>query len=237
MNKTQVKNIIEAMLFVSDKPLFINEIKGALEGSGGTEIQDIISELSAEYEQTGRAFRIKEIAGGFQIVTDPVLSPWLKKLYKTSGSDRLSKPSLETLAIIAYKQPATKPEIESIRGVNVDGVLKTLIEKNLVRIVGRKETIGRPILYGTTSEFLQYFGLSSLKELPKLEEFNITEKDIELPEHLRKEDKEIDAPGEDRQSGMLNSQIPGTKSQIDSKDKLGTHPIFLFFLKKNGMCP
>ncbi len=190
MHKDQAKNIIEAMLFVSDKPLFLNEIKGALEDFNATGIKDIIIELSNEYRESGRAFSIKELAGGYQIVTDPVLSPWLKKLYKTSGADRLSGPSLETLAIIAYKQSVTKPEIEAIRGVNVDGVLKTLIEKNLVRIVGRKETIGRPILYGTTSEFLQYFGLSSLDELPKLEEFNITEKDIELPEHLKKEEDE-----------------------------------------------
>jgi len=188
MDKNQAKNIIEAMLFVSDKPLFVNEIKGVLEEFEGRDIKDLISCLAKEYEESSRAFRIKEIAGGFQIVTDPMLAPWLKKLYKTSGSDRLRGPSLETLAIIAYKQPVSKPEIEVIRGVNVDGVLKTLIEKNLVRIVGRKETVGRPILYGTSSEFLQYFGLSSLDELPKLEEFNITEKDIELPEHLQKEE-------------------------------------------------
>jgi len=188
MDKNQAKNIIEAMLFVSDKPLFVNEIKGVLEEFEGRDIKDLISCLAKEYEESSRAFGIKEIAGGFQIVTDPMLAPWLKKLYKTSGSDRLRGPSLETLAIIAYKQPVSKPEIEVIRGVNVDGVLKTLIEKNLVRIVGRKETVGRPILYGTSSEFLQYFGLSSLDELPKLEEFNITEKDIELPEHLQKEE-------------------------------------------------
>jgi len=155
-------------------------------------IKNIILELAKEYEDTQRSFSIKEIAGGFQIVTDPTLAPWLKKLYKTSGSDRLTGPSLETLAIVAYKQPATKPEIETIRGVNVDGVLKTLIEKNLVRIAGRKETVGRPILYGTTQEFLQYFGLNSLEELPRLEEFHITESDIELPEHLKKEEETQD---------------------------------------------
>jgi segregation and condensation protein B len=190
MDRKQAKNIIEAMLFVSDKPLFVNEIKGVLEEFDGRDIKDMVSELVKEYEETQRAFSIKEIAGGFQIVTDPMLAPWLKKLYKTSGLDRLTGPSLETLAIIAYKQPVTKPEIEAIRGVNVDGVLKTLIEKNLVRIAGRKETVGRPILYGTTSEFLQYFGLGSLEELPNMEEFHITEKDIELPEHLKEEQKD-----------------------------------------------
>ncbi len=189
MERTQIKNIIEAMLFVSDKPLFLSEIRIVLEGPDANEIKDVIAELTSEFETHGRALRIKEIAGGYQIVTDTVFAPWLKKLYKTAGADRLSGPSLETLAIIAYKQPATKPEIEAIRGVNVDGVLKTLIEKNLVKIMGRRETVGRPIIYGTTQEFLQYFGLNSLDELPKLEEFNFTEKDIELPEHLQKKEE------------------------------------------------
>lgn len=200
MDKTQIKNIIEAMLFVSEKPLFLHEIKNVLEGPDANEIKEIIAELANDYESSGRALRIKEIAGGYQIATDPVLAPWLKKLYKTAGADRLSGPSLETLAIIAYKQPVSKPEIESIRGVNVDGVLKTLVEKNLVKILGRKETVGRPIIYGTTQEFLQYFGLNSLDELPKLEEFHFTENDIELPEHLRKEkeaENELSEPSQE----------------------------------------
>jgi len=208
MERLQIKNIIEAMLFVSDKPLFLSEIKNVLEGPDSNEIRDVIAELAGEYEKQTSALRIKEIAGGYQIVTDPVLAPWLKKLYKTAGSDRLSGPSLETLAIIAYKQPATKPEIEAIRGVNVDGVLKTLIEKNLVKILGRRETVGRPIIYGTTQEFLQYFGLNSLEELPKLEEFNFTEKDIELPEHLQKDEE-----GEElkqQEGGGPDVQVGGT---------------------------
>ena len=199
MDKEQVKHIIEAMLFVSDKPLFVNEIKGVLEDVDARQVKDTLVELAKEYEDINRAFRIKEIAGGYQIVTNTTLAPWLKKLYKTSGADRLTGPSLETLAIVAYKHPATKPEIEAIRGVNVDGVLKTLIEKSLVKIVGRRETVGRPILYGTTSEFLQYFGLNSLEELPKLEEFNITEKDIELPEHLKQEEDGGSQQDESRQ--------------------------------------
>ncbi len=210
MDRRQAKNIIEAMLFVSDKPLFIQEIKGVLEEFDTRQIKDVIAELTKEYEETQRAFTVKEIAGGFQIVTDPMLAPWLKKLYKTSGADRLTGPSLETLAIVAYKQPVTKPEIEAIRGVNVDGVLKTLIEKILVRIAGRKETIGRPILYGTTQEFLQYFVLSSLGELPKLEEFHFTEKDIELPEHLRKEEEE---------TGPVDTQQPNTEEKQDEIKK------------------
>ncbi len=207
MNKDQAKNIIEAMLFVTDKPLFIKEIKGVLEEFETREIKEIINELSREYEDMARAFRLKEMAEGYQIVTDPMVSPWLKKLYKTSGAERLRGPSLETLAIIAYKQPVTKPEIEAIRGVNVDGVLKNMVEKNLVKIVGRKEALGRPILYGTTAEFLQYFGLGSLEELPKLEEFNVSERDIELPDHLKEEEQEQEAAGDESgalQEGMKN---------------------------------
>ena len=204
MERTQIKNIIEAMLFVSDKPLYLSEIKSVLEDPDTNEIKDVITELAGEYEKQTSALRIKEIAGGYQIVTDSVLAPWLKKLYKTAGADRLSGPGLETLAIIAYKQPATKPEIEAIRGVNVDGVLKTLIEKNLVKIMGRRETVGRPIIYGTTQEFLQYFGLNSLEELPKLEEFHFTEKDIELPEHLKKEEVQ------QQEGGDLDVQVGGT---------------------------
>ena len=209
MQRDQAKSIIEAMFFVTDKPLFVNEIKGALEEVDTREIKEIIAELAKEYESSSRAFRLKEIAGGYQIVTDPMLAPWLKKLYKTSGADRLRGPSLETLAIIAYKQPVSKAEIEAIRGVNVDGVLKTLIERNLIRIAGRKETVGRPIIYGTTSEFLQYFGLNSLEELPKLEGFNFTEEDIELPEHLKKKDEEevpVEATGENQEVVGENSE-------------------------------
>ncbi|MBU1062125.1 MAG: SMC-Scp complex subunit ScpB [Candidatus Omnitrophica bacterium] len=203
MDTIQAKNIIEAMLFVSDKPLFIKEIKLVIEEISVNEIKEIVANLQEEYEKANRVLKIKEIAGGYQIVTDPLIAPWLKKLYKTSGSDKLRGPSLETLAIVAYKQPVSKPEIEQIRGVNVDGVLKTLVEKNLIKIVGRKETIGRPILYGTSSEFLQYFGLNSLQELPRLEEFHIAEEDLQLPEHLKKEEQELI---EDRPQESLTSE-------------------------------
>jgi len=212
MERDQAKKIIEAMLFVSDKPLFMNEIKSVLEEVDTAQIKDIVSDLSKDYENSNRAFTIKEVAGGFQIVTDPVLAPWLKRLYKTSGADRLTGPSLETLAIVAYKQPASKPDIEAIRGVNVDGVLKTLVEKNLVKIAGRRETVGRPIIYGTTQEFLQYFGLSSLKDLPKLEEFNITEDDIELPDHLKKEEVAEDIE-EVKEADVLESSTEASSSE------------------------
>ncbi|MDO8526041.1 MAG: SMC-Scp complex subunit ScpB [Candidatus Omnitrophota bacterium] len=177
MESDQSKKIIEALLFVSDKPISIDALKDVLKDVEPTLIRGIIEELNGEYSSSGRSFAIKEIAGGFQMLTDPVYSRWISALYKRPP-DRLTGPSLETLAIIAYKQPLTRSQIELIRGVNVDGVLRTLEERNLIRSRGRMEAPGRPILYGTTTEFLQHFGLKSLEELPKLKEFQESDLDF-----------------------------------------------------------
>lgn len=171
MDKENYKKIIEALLFASDRPLILDEIKEVLGDLSQQEVRDLILELKNEYQNTGRSFAISEIAQGFQLTTDPAYAPWLKKLYKIHHKERLTMPSLETLAIVAYKQPITRTEIELIRGVNVDGVINTLLERNLIKITGRKEVIGRPFVYGTTREFLEFFGLKSLEDLPKLEEF------------------------------------------------------------------
>jgi segregation and condensation protein B len=170
MDRDSTKKVIEALLFVSDKPVSIDAIKDILKSVDPTDIRAMIEELNKEYAASNRSFSIKEIAGGFQMMTDPVYSKWILALYKRPP-DRLTGPALETLAIIAYRQPLTRSEIEVIRGVNVDGVLHTLEERNLIRTRGRVDGPGRPILYGTTQEFLQHFGLKSLEELPKLKEF------------------------------------------------------------------
>ena len=170
MDKDQAKRIIEALLFVSDKPVSIDALKDVLKEVDPTEIRAFVEELNGEYSTQGRSFSIKEIAGGFQMLTDPLFSRWISALYKRPP-DRLSGPSLETLAIVAYRQPITRADIEAIRGVNIDGVVKTLEDRNLIKTKGRVDGPGRPILYGTTNEFLQHFGLKSLEELPKLKEF------------------------------------------------------------------
>jgi segregation and condensation protein B len=170
MDKHEAKRIIEAILFVSDKPVSIMTLKDVLKEIEPADIRAYMEELNAEYGSSGRSFGIKEIAGGFQMLTDPVYSEWISSLYKRPP-DRLTGPALETLAIIAYKQPLTRSDIEMIRGVNVDGVLHTLEERALIRTRGRVDAPGRPILYGTTNEFLQHFGLKSLEDLPKLKEF------------------------------------------------------------------
>lgn len=161
---------IEALLFVSEKPLLIEQIKGVLDDMETDKIRDTLLDLKSDYERSGRGLRIVEIAGGFQIVTSSEAAETLKKFYKLRDAQRLSKSALETLAIIAYKQPVTRLDIESLRGVNVDGMIRSLMEKNLIRIAGRKDVIGRPFVYATTKQFLEYFGLASLADLPKAEE-------------------------------------------------------------------
>lgn len=176
MERDEAKKIVEALLFVSDKPLSIDTLRDVLKEAEITDVKGITDELNADYAGTGRSFQIKEIAGGFQMLTDPLYSRWISLLYK-KGPDRLTGPSLETLAIIAYKQPITRSEIEAIRGVNVERILHTLEDKELIRTRGRLEAPGRPILYGTTTQFLQHFGLKSLDELPKLKEFQESDLD------------------------------------------------------------
>lgn len=180
MTDNNTRAVIEALLFASDNPLTLQQIKNVLDNLDNSEIQAIIKELGIEYEQNNRGMRIIEVAGGFRIVTAPNLAPFLKKLYKTRHADKLSKPALETLAIIAYKQPITRSEIESIRNVNVDGMMANLLDRNLVRSVGRRKAPGRPRVYGTTRQFLEHFGLKSLDELPKIDDFvkNAQEQEI-----------------------------------------------------------
>jgi segregation and condensation protein B len=180
MPENNIKYAIEAMLFASEKPLTLEQLRQALDNLSPQEVRKVVEELRTELEQNNRGIRIAEIAGGFQMITASNFAPFLKKLFKDRHADRLSKQALETLAIIAYKQPLTRTEIELLRNVNVDGVMKSLLDKNLIRIAGRKKTPGRPIVYGTTRQFLEHFGLKSLEDLPKIEELNTPEIKKEL---------------------------------------------------------
>ncbi|MFH1645579.1 MAG: SMC-Scp complex subunit ScpB [Candidatus Omnitrophota bacterium] len=171
LDEELVKSVIEAIIFASDKPVSVKQIKSITECSDSRVIKKLIEELKQEYIDSKRSFNLVEIAGGFQFATDSFFARWLKKLYNLKQSEYLSGATLETLAIIAYRQPVTKTDMEFIRGVNVDGIVAKLLQKGLVKIMGRKEVIGRPFVYGTTNLFLQYFGLNSLEELPALPEF------------------------------------------------------------------
>ncbi|MFA6129816.1 MAG: SMC-Scp complex subunit ScpB [Candidatus Omnitrophota bacterium] len=179
MEENNLKSAIEALIFASDKPLTMEQIKKVLDIPDAAGVRKNIDELKTEYEAQNRGLRIVEIAGGFQMITSTAFAPFLKKLFKCRFSDKLSKPALESLAIIAYKQPLTRAEIESLRNVNVDGVMKSLLDKNLIRICGRKKIPGRPFVYGTTRQFLEHFGLKSLDDLPKMDEFSAMAKEME----------------------------------------------------------
>ena len=160
-----LKNIIESLLFVADGPLALDKIKEVLELDDHKLIREALHELQTDYESRTGAFVLREIAGGYQFRSRPEYVPWIKKLIQPKPA-RLSKAALETLAIIAYKQPVIRSDVEHLRGVDCGGVLRMLLERNLVRVLGRKEIPGRPIIYATTKQFLEVFDLKNLKDLP-----------------------------------------------------------------------
>ncbi len=166
----ETKAIIECLLFVSKEPLTLKDMAQVLE-MPENDIKVLADELMSEYNNNCRGININLVANGYQMCTRPEMAGYIEKLYKPQGTHGLSKAALETLAIVAYKQPITRAEIEAIRGVKVDSAIGTLVEKNLLREVGRKEGPGRPMLFGTTPSFLRYFGLQDLSGLPDPDEF------------------------------------------------------------------
>ena len=166
----KARAIIEALLITASEPVTPGRLTNLLSGYNGPDIREAVNALNAQYEDAGHGILVVEIAGGYQLASRQEYGPWLRKYHKTSNQVRLSQAGLEALAIVAFKQPVTRIEIDSIRGVNSGGVLHTLLEVNMVRIVGRSEGIGKPMLFGTTREFLVHFGLKGLSELPKPKE-------------------------------------------------------------------
>ncbi|HJU86950.1 MAG TPA: SMC-Scp complex subunit ScpB [Gemmatimonadota bacterium] len=192
------KQILEALLFAADEPLSARRIAGMIDEATPGSIADLVRDLNADYLREDRAFHVQEIAGGYRLVTRPEFASWIGDLRASDSSPRLSQAALETLSIVAYKQPVTRAELESIRGVTVDGVLKTLVDRELVRITGREEGMGRPLLYGTTDHFLEYFGLPSLDALPRPDELEILFADRERQEELPLDDgPDVPGPGDD----------------------------------------
>src|SRR6266498_4186231 len=177
-----LSRVIEALLFSAQKPLSIREITTAIKSAEGddspnefarvreAEVAAAIEQLRTEYVEQSGVFQLIEKAEGWQLATDPKYAPWVRQLFPAPKPARLSAPALETLAIIAYRQPITRADVEAVRGVNIDGVLQTLMERGLVKIAGRAEIPGRPLLYETTQFFLDHFGLRTLDELPNVEE-------------------------------------------------------------------
>ena len=183
----ELKNILESLLFSAQKPLSTKELRDVLAAAAGAEeadaaakslakakesdLTEALEQLAREHETAARSYRLACVAGSWQFVTQPDYAPWLRALVGIKvRPSRLSQPALETLAIIAYRQPITRAEVEQIRGVNVDGTMQTLTERGLVEAVGRAEVVGRPQIYGTTAMFLEYFGLRLLEDLPAADE-------------------------------------------------------------------
>jgi segregation and condensation protein B len=206
--------VLEALLFASDKPLSAGEcvkhLKGAVEAAPEDEavkalaktkqdeVAAALTELGASYEEQERGFRLIESAAGWKVVSAPEAAPWVRQLFPENRPARLSPSALETLAIVAYRQPLMRADIEAVRGVNVDGVMQTLMERGVIRITGRAEVPGRPLLYGTTEFFLEHFGLRSLDELPNCEEL----RRVDLPVADRAEDQpELPGTQEGTQEG------------------------------------
>lgn len=167
--------ILEALLFVSDGPLELDRVQEVLGLPQKTDAQPLMAELIRRYEEDGRGLQIISVAGGYRLVTRPELAPWLLRLQRIRSRSRLSGAALETLAIVAYQQPVSRADIEALRGVNAEAVLSSLLERRLIKVLGRKNAPGRPLLYGTTKEFLSHFGLDSVKDLPKIEEARVLE--------------------------------------------------------------
>jgi len=167
----EIRAVLEALVFASPHPITPRQIGEVLGGVPKAAWEAALQELKDEYARDGRGLQLVEVAAGYQITTRPEYNDWVRELLDPRAPTRLSIQALETLAVIAYKQPVTLPEIIDLRGVKSGGVIKTLLEKRLIRITGRKEVVGRPMLYGTTREFLLQFGLKDLSELPRIEEF------------------------------------------------------------------
>lgn len=204
------ESIVEAILLATDTPVTPAKIAQIVGAGGVAEVKGHIAALNRRYEETGASFRIEEIAKGYQILTLPDYNVWLRKLLKVRAEAKLSQAALETLAVVAYKQPVLRVEIEEIRGVAAGDMLQRLREVNLVKIVGRAEEIGRPLLYGTTKKFLEVFGLASLDELPKIEALTPPDRQQKqsAPPAATAVDDENAGPVDDVQNGSADSNQP-----------------------------
>ncbi|OGV98997.1 MAG: SMC-Scp complex subunit ScpB [Nitrospinae bacterium RIFCSPLOWO2_02_FULL_39_110] len=226
MDLNTAKSVIENILFIADRPLSLEKIGEVFGGEiDRITLKRIMDELKTEYQDGNIQF--VEIAEGYQLCTRPEYSEWIKKFYTIDRGSRLSRPSLETLSIIAYRQPITRTEIEEIRGVDSGGVIRTLLEKSLIRNMGRKKVPGRPMMYGTARKFLEYFGLKNLSDLPTLEEFK--EEDLKggggieaegIQDELKFHEKVSSEGGEFKETGISSEsdEIEDIEGERDKND-------------------
>ena len=201
MNKTEIKKIVEALLFASPEPLTQSKVNGIF-SPDSPNLKKIIEQLNIQYNNEDHAFEIRQVSGGYQLVSSDVYEPYIRRMLNRAGRISLSSASMDSLSIIAYKQPISRYEIEAIRGVDSSGVLKTLLGKKLIKIKGRDNGPGRPLLYQTTNTFLEYFGINRLSDLPKLKEITeLMDSDPNLGEQIAVfENESVENDSKDKQS-------------------------------------
>lgn len=215
--------IVEAVLFASDAPLRAEEIARADQALDEDVVEEAIQEIRRDYDDGERAYQIKEVAGGYQIMTRPEFAPYLERFDTVPRPSRLSGPALETLAIIAYRQPIGRVEIEYIRGVGSSGVIRTLQDRALIEVVGRAEGLGRPLLYGTTSRFLEHFGFKSLEDLPRPEELPVVLRDRTPLGAEEDDDGEVHPLDEPERVHLESAGVPFAGSAPETEET-GTEP-------------
>src|SRR5262245_57600712 len=181
MDGARLRAIVEALVFAAEEPLTLDDLEDLFPDEGREVLQSALDDVAALWEAPDRGLQVIRVAGGYRMTTRSELGEWVRALFRSRHRRRLSPAALETLAIVAYRQPITTPEIQAIRGTDPVGVLQNLLDKKLLRVVGRKKVVGKPILYGTTPEFLSHFGLDSLSDLPTLEEFGALAASLSLP--------------------------------------------------------
>lgn len=181
MDGARLRAIVEALVFAAEEPLTLDDLEDLFPDEGRDTLQTALDDVAALWESADRGLQVIRVAGGYRMTTRSELGEWVRALFRSRHRRRLSPAALETLAIVAYRQPITTPEIQAIRGTDPVGVLQNLLDKKLLRVVGRKKVVGKPILYGTTPEFLSHFGLDSLSDLPTLEEFGALAASLSLP--------------------------------------------------------
>ena len=211
---------VEAVLLVAREPLSSRRLAMLANLADGTEGRTLVRRLNEMYCQTATAFRVEDIAGGFRLMSQQKFSPWLRRICGAPDEVRLSAPALETLAVVAYRQPVLRVDIEAVRGVQCGEILRQLLERDLVRIAGRSEELGRPFLYGTTRNFLQLFGLKNLEELPRVELFR------SVDENAKTDDPETDPSDDDSGDSEVSTTIdtPDAPTELDEQHSSGTAP-------------
>jgi len=211
----RAKRVVEAILFAASKPVSIGEIRKVLKKFTPGQLGGLISEIKADYTREEHSFEVIEVAGGFEITTKKDFAPWLMKLEIQKKAKQVTQSALETLAILAYKQPITRAEIEAIRGVDASGVLTTLTERGFIKIVGRKEVPGRPFLYGTTDKFLEHFGLKKIDDLPNIEDIKVLVENSVKKEELLGRENIVEVPQEE---GNENAEMKDHESEPNTTE-------------------